>query len=166
MKQQSVLLFGASILLLATATSALAAELPLRKAGLWEIKVIHDKGRQGSPARQCTDAAFEKEVGVFSDQMMKCSKRDIRKTAVGYAVDSECTIMGMTTTSHAEITGDFNSTYKMKQTAHTKGGVAGKAGQDSAITVEGKWLGPCPAGWKSGDMEVEGNRINFREIMQ
>jgi len=168
MKLQSVLLSGAGALLLAmaAATSAVADELPQRKAGLWEIKMTHAKGAQGSPARQCTDASFEKEAGVFADQMMTCSKRDIRKTAAGYTVDSECKIMGMTTTSRTEITGDFNSAYKMKQTARTQGGIAGKAGQDSDMMIEGKWLGPCPAGWKPGDMEVDGKRMSLKEIMQ
>lgn len=166
MKQRSFVFSCASALLLAmvAVTNVQASELPVRKAGLWEVKATHEGGRSSSPMRQCTDAAFEKEMGGIMKKEGICQKQDIRKTATGYVIDSECKIMGMTTTSRAEITGDFNSSYKMKQTAQTQGGAGGKAGQDSSITIEGKWLGACPAGWKPGDMEVEGDRINLRDL--
>ena len=97
----------------------------MRKAGLWEMKML----RAGSPTpemtmQQCTDATTDKEMSTAFSPMGKemCSKQDIQKTATGYVTDSVCGVAGMTITSHAEITGDFNSAYTVKSTSHSQGG--------------------------------------------
>ena len=75
------------------AHSAGADELPIRKAGLWEMKVM----RAGSPMpdmtmQHCTDETTDKEMSTAFSPMSKevCSKTDIHKTATGYVSDSVC----------------------------------------------------------------------------
>jgi hypothetical protein len=121
------------------------AELPIRKAGLWEMKVL----RTGSPApdmtmQHCTDATTDKEMSTAFSPMAKdvCSRQDVQKTATGYVSDSVCGIAGMSITSHAEITGDFNSAYTVKSTSHSERGPTGTQ-RDSTTTIEAKWLGAC-----------------------
>jgi hypothetical protein len=93
-----------------------------------------------------------------------CSKQDIQKTATGYVSDSVCGVAGMSITSHAEITGDFNSTYTVKSTSHSERGPAG-APRDSTTTVEAKWLGACKPDQKAGDIMMPGGmKMNVKDM--
>ena len=77
--------------------------------------------------QHCTDATTDKQMSTsFSPGKETCAKQDIQKTATGYVSDSVCSVAGMTVTSHAEITGDFNSAYTVKSTSHSERGPAGR----------------------------------------
>ena len=157
------------ILATAAAGKAQANELPMHKAGLWEIKVSRQlPGAAGqlppSTSRQCMDSASEKEerkmLRDMRDGDVTCAKEESQKTATGYVLDSVCTSKsaGMTTTSHVEITGDFNSSYTMKSTLQIKGEKA-----PTRMTTEYKYAGACPAGWKPGELEMKGRRFNPKD---
>ena len=45
-------------------------------------------------------------------------------------------------TTHADITGDFNSAYSIKTSSHSERGPAGMP-RDGTMTIEAKWLGAC-----------------------
>ena len=138
---------GALVLL---ATAAIAEELPTRKAGLWEMKIVRTGSTMPEMTMQhCTDETTDKDMSTAVSPMAKdiCSKQDIQKTATGYVSDSVCSVAGVTMTSHAEITGDFNSAYTVKTTSHADRGSAGAA-HDTTGTIEAKWLGPCKADQK------------------
>jgi len=160
-------LLGSAACIVLSAGAACADELPTRKAGLWEMKMV----RTGSPMpemtmQHCTDETVDKEMSNNVSPMAKqiCSKQDIKKTATGYVSDSECSVAGVTTTSHAEITGDFNSAYTVKTSSHAQGGVAGAAGRDAATTIEAKWLGACKPDQKPGDIVMPGGfKMNMRD---
>ena len=163
-----VVSLGAPLLTLALLTplAASAVELPIRKAGLWEMKVA----RTGSPApdmtmQHCTDATTDKQMSTsFSPSKDICSKQDVQKTATGYVTDSVCGVAGMTITSHAEITGDFNSAYTVKSTSHSERGPSGVP-RDSTTTIEAKWLGPCKADQKPGDIVMPGGvKMNATDL--
>ena len=158
---------AAGVLLAALpALAASAVELPTRKAGLWELKML----RAGSPTpemtmQHCTDETTEKEMGASLSPMAKqaCSKNDIQKTATGYVADSVCDIGGVSMTSHSETTGDFNSGYTVKVTSHSQGGPSGP--RDTTMTVEAKWLGACKADQKPGDIVMPGGRtMNVKDM--
>ena len=154
------------LLALAPASSVRADELPIRKAGLWEMKVM----RTGSPMpdmtmQQCTDETTDKEMSTSFSPMSKeiCSKRDTQQTATGYVTDSVCSVAGASMTSHSDIVGDFNSAYTVKITSHTGGGPAG-APRDSTMTVEAKWLGACKPDQKPGDIVMPGGfKLNIKD---
>lgn len=166
-----LLAFGSALCLFTQlmAHAAGAVELPVRKAGLWEMKVLH----AGSAApdmtmQQCTDETTDKEMSTSFSPMGKemCSKQDIQKTATGYVSDSVCGIGGMSITSHAEITGDFNSAYTVKSTSHTERGPAGVP-RDSTTTIEAKWLGACKADQKAGDIMMPGGmKMNIKDMQK
>lgn len=161
-------LLGSAVCLVLSTGAASADDLPVRKAGLWELKMV----RAGSPVpemtmQHCTDETVDKEMNNNVSPMAKqiCSKQDIKKTSAGYVSDSECSAAGMTTTSHAEITGDFNSAYTVKTTSHAQGGPAGTAGRDTTVTLEAKWLGACNADQKPGDIVMPGGfKMNVRDV--
>jgi hypothetical protein len=156
-----------SLLTLWPANNAAAVELPVRKPGLWEMKVV----RAGSPVpdmtmQHCTDETTDKTMNDTVSPMAKdmCSKQDIQKTAAGYVSDSVCGVAGMSITSHAEITGDFNSGYTVKSTSHSERGAAG-APRDSTTTIEAKWLGACKPDQKAGDIMMPGGmKMNIKDM--
>ena len=171
MTRQPVSIGSAAFLLaLLAALDAGAVELPTRKAGLWEMKML----RTGAPnpdmtMQHCTDEATDKQMSNALSPISKdaCSKNDIQKTATGYVTDSVCTIGGMTMTSHSDITGDFNSAYTVKATSNTSGGPAGTPRNSTAttMTIEAKWLGACKPDQKPGDIMMPGGiKMNVKDM--
>ena len=144
-----------------------AAELPVRKAGLWEMKIL----RAGSPMpemtmQHCTDATTDRQMSTAFSPMGKevCSKQDIQQTTTGFVSDSVCSIGGMSMTSHAEIVGDFNSAYTVKTTSHNEHGPPGMP-HDTSMSIEAKWLGECKADQKAGDIVMpNGFKMNIKDM--
>jgi uncharacterized protein DUF3617 len=161
--------WGCSLLALLPMPDARALEMPIRKAGLWEMKVM----RSGSPMpemtmQHCTDESTDKEMSSAFSPMAKelCSKQDIQKTATGYVSDSVCKVGAMSITSHSDIVGDFNSAYTVKSTSHNEGGAAGMP-RDSTTTVEAKWMGACKPDRKPGDILMPGGiKMNVKEMQK
>src|SRR3974377_945024 len=94
------------------AASARAEDLPLRKPGLWEMKIVKEgSGLPGLTTQQCTDASTDRDMNNTVSPMGKetGAKTDVQKTATGYSVDAACSMAGGTMTSHSDVTGDFNS---------------------------------------------------------
>src|ERR1700682_3539257 len=161
--------FGSALCLLALlpANDARAVDLPVRKAGLWEMKVL----RTGSPMpemtmQHCTDETTDKDMSTAASPMAKemCSKQDTQKTATGYVSDSVCKVGAMSITSHSDIVGDFNSAYTVKSTSHHEGGSA-SVPRDSTTTVEAKWLGACKPDQKPGDIVMPGGlKMNVKDM--
>ena len=147
--------------------TACAVDLPVRKPGLWEMKVV----RAGSPMpemtmQHCTDATTDRQMSTAFSPMGKevCSKQDVRQTTTGFVSDSVCSIGGMSMTSHAEITGDFNSAYAVKTTSHNEHGPPGMP-HDTSMSIEAKWLGECKADQKPGDIVMpNGFKMNIKDM--
>jgi hypothetical protein len=156
-----------SLLSLLPTGGASAVDLPVRKAGLWEMKVV----RAGAPSpdmtmQQCTDATTDKDMSTALSPMGKelCPKQDIQKTATGYVTDSVCSIAGVSITSRAEITGDFNAAYTVKSTSQSDRAPAGMP-RDTTTTIEAKWLGACKPDQKPGDIVMPGGiKMNIKDM--
>ena len=93
-----------------SALAASAIEMPTRKAGLWEMKMV----RTGSPMpdmtmQHCTDETTDKAMSSTYSPMSKdmCSKNELEKTATGYTTDLVCTVGGISVTSHSETNRRF-----------------------------------------------------------
>jgi hypothetical protein len=148
------------------AMPASAVELPVRKAGLWELKMV----MAGSPVpamtmQHCTDESIDRQMSAMYGpaQNNMCSKNDVQKTATGFTVDSVCNTGGVATTTRAEIGGDFNSAYTVKVATKMSGGPAGMP-QDVNMTLEAKWLGACAADQKPGDIVMPGGiKMNIKD---
>jgi Protein of unknown function (DUF3617) len=161
-----VVCLGSCLLAGLSAPDADAVELPLRKPGLWELEIA----RSGSPMpamtmQHCTDETTDKAMSTAFQPMSKeiCSKHDVQQTATGYVSDSVCNLAGVAMTSHSDITGDFNSAYTVKTTAHSEHGPPGMP-TDSTTTIEAKWLGACKPNQKPGDIVMPGGfKVNIKD---
>ena len=159
---------GCAVLAPLPAAAAGADQLPIRKAGLWEIKMM----RTGSPLppitmQHCTDETTDRAMNSMgspgADQA--CSKQDLHKTPTGYASDSVCSIAGRSITSHADVVGDFNSAYTVTIVAHSEGGPTGA--RDTTSKLEAKWIGACKADQKPGDVVTpDGRTINVIDLQK
>jgi hypothetical protein len=143
---------------LTAATPAFALDLPTRKAGLWEIH-MEFQGRSKLPIqtmKQCTDAASDKLMTLnFGGAGQHCSKQDISNSGGTITVDSICKFGETTSTSHAVVTGDFNSAYTVEVASTREGGrpIPGAApGRESHMKIAAKWVGACAAGQRPGDV--------------
>jgi hypothetical protein len=160
----------AATVLLAAPASAL--DLPTRKAGLWEIK-MEFQGRSNLPVqvmKQCTDATSDKlmtsNFGGAAER--DCPKRDIKNSGNTITIDSVCKFGAATSTSHAVVSGDFNSAYTVDVISMHEGGppVPGAApGRETHMSIAAKWVGPCAAGQKPGDIVMSnGMTMNVLDL--
>jgi hypothetical protein len=158
---------AAVVLVLAGALPALADEIPARKAGLWEITtILESRNGAGMTLQQCVDAATDQmmmsNAGPFA--RAACPRRDVRRSGASITIDSTCTYKDKTATVHAVVTGSLDSAYTMTVTSQSDAmPLAGKS-----MTMSGKWLGPCAADQKPGDI-IMGNgafRMNILEMQK
>ena len=160
--------FAASLLALVPALNARAEEMPLRKAGLWEMKIAKTGSVLPEMTMQhCTDETTDKDMNNMVSPMAKqiCSKQDIQKTATGYLTDSLCSVGGVSIASHSEINGDFNSAYTVTTTSHSDLGSKGTP-RDTVTKIEAKWLGACKPDQKPGDIVMPGGgfKLNVKDM--
>lgn len=173
MRRHQVRIAGINIALSAMFLTALVHaataepfEMPNRKPGLWEIKVNVGAQMPAMIVHQCTDATTDKDMVTSFSPMARemCASRNMQKTATGMVVDATCTVNGMTSVSHTEINGDFNSAYTVKVSSKNSGAPAGVPAE--AVTfMEAKWAGDCKADQKAGDMIMPGGMtINIKDM--
>jgi hypothetical protein len=160
----------------ASSWAAETIELPARRTGYWEIRIVHGApaGAPDMTLHACIDTATDKammEAGMSAMQSM-CSRREIKRDGDAYVWDTDCAMGPMKTTSHIVLTGDFQSAYTMNVTGDVTGlpdiGGLGKAPMKTAMTQNAKWLAAaCPDGVKPGDMQMPGGiTINANEIIK
>ena len=160
-------LIGAtSLLTLIAALPGLATELPSRKAGLWEVKTsIENRTGPGMTVQQCTDASTDQMMQSSAGPLAQaaCSRLDVQKSGATVTIDSACTVAGKTATSHAVVTGSFDSAYTMTVTSQSDALPGGKM----TMTTAAKWLGPCAADQKPGDIIMgNGLKMNILEMQK
>ncbi len=145
-----------------------AVDYPTRKAGLWELTMTMAAAGRTMTMSQCTDPSTDKDLITNASPNMQqaCTRSELQKTATGYASDSTCKFGAMTTTSHSEISGDFNSAYTVAVTGHNTGGPAGMPANTN-MTIAAKWVGPCKADQTPGDIVMPGGmKINVKEMQK
>jgi hypothetical protein len=142
---------------------ALALDLPARKAGQWELKLSFDNGAiPVQTLRQCIDAATDKlmKSDFGGPAQQSCQQQAVTRSGAALIVDSVCTTGGGTSTTRSVVTGDFDSAYTMEITS--------KAGGDEThMTIAAKWLGPCAADQRPGDMIMSnGMKMNVLDMQK
>jgi hypothetical protein len=154
------------IIALVNAGPALAADLPARKPGLWEIKTTIDgRNPPTQVIKQCIDAATDQMTlsvaGPFSPGV--CPKRKVKSSGDSITVDSTCMIGKSTATAYAVITGSFETAYTM--TVKSEG--PGLPGDSMMMTIAGNRLGDCTPEQKPGDIIFgNGRTVNILEAQK
>ena len=154
------------ILVLIVAIQAPAAELPSRKPGLWQVRTsIGSSNAPNRVVQQCIDAAtdqmMQSSAGPFAPAA--CPERDVQRSENSTTIDFTCAVGGKPATAHSVITGSFDSAYTMTVTSQGPDIPDGKM----IMTIDAKWLGPCAADQKPGDVIMSnGMKINIPEMQK
>lgn len=148
----------------AAKASAGSVGVPQRKAGVWKQTITMGEFVQKS--RICLDQASEAKLSAFGGQAAKdrCPQMNITpKAGGGWSFTSVCDVgAGGTTTTKGEITGDFNTQYRMEAQVTTEGADAPQMNGARTMVMEAVWEGACPAGFAPGEMELTtGQRVNL-----
>lgn len=143
--------------LLAIPLSAAAADAPARKSGLWEITTsMAGPHGMAQTMQQCIDEKTDKltENAGMQEARQNCSKNDIRREGNKVITESVCKMEGTTATTRGEFSGDFSSNYRGDIRSSYNPPMQGM--KDMQMTIAAKWLGPCKAGMKPGDVMMPG----------
>jgi hypothetical protein len=153
-----------AILVGAVVTDALAADVPKRKPGLWEIK----QSMQGMPAgaptpppmQQCIDEKTDDLLQQRAQNDMKsaCPQNEIKRDGDRVILHSVCKMDKTTITSDGTLTGNFDSAYRGTMKVKYDPPMQGMS--EMTMNMEGRWLGPCKADMKPGDVMFNGKKFN------
>jgi len=157
---------GAAVICLSAAAPVQASDFPARRAGLWDVTI--DMQSMKLPARtnkMCIDAATDAKlmkIGMASKEA-NCTQMNVSGMGSTRTVDSVCHMNGGTQKNHIVMTYVGNSAYHMDMHSQFSPPIAGHG--ESHIVQDAKWVGPCPAGMKAGDMMINGMKINMLDSM-
>jgi len=149
---------------LLTAMPLVGQDFPKRKSGLWESKTSSPAARdEARSIEMCVDQKSDNITGQAAASAKKmCSKTAMRREGGRLAIDSVCKFGQTTATTHAVITGNFDSSYRV-ETSSTYDPPMGGMKQSSA-TIDARWLGPCKADQRPGDIILgNGTKININD---
>jgi hypothetical protein len=136
---------------------------PQRRAGYWEQTVSMAAPRAMTMKSQfCTDPTVEKRVSALGQAGpgQNCPPPTVVRTPGGFTFESTCQMAGRTTHTKGTATGDFQSSYRLVMDSQMTPPIAGQG--SSRMQIDSKWLGPCPAGKKPGDMTMpNGMTVNI-----
>lgn len=162
MQRLSILAF----LAVASSVAAVAADdLPLRKAGRWEMTTVMDEGGQKheQTLTMCIDADMERNTAAASDMEHRksCSKYQVAKVGSNVVVDATCTMNGRDVESRTEMSGDFQKAFEVKIDSTTSG-IEGAQTMSikRIITQRGSYLGEACGDLKAGEaMGSDGSKL-------
>jgi hypothetical protein len=147
------------------ANSALAAETPKRKSGLWEIKMQMNDTRDMGPIQQCIDQSSDSLIQQLETKAQSyCHVMDIKYLEKKVTLHSICKFGRTTIKTDAVFSGLFDTAYKgMIKTSYNPP-LNGK--NSSTVNIEAKWLSPCLPEQKPGDVILPNRKgININEMI-
>jgi len=172
MTRSSVRILCVCITVIAATASPSRADdldLPMRKAGLWDMKMrITGGGIPTMSMQQCTDAATDKDLRAIYSPLARetCNMRPAQKTATGYTADRVCKKGDDTITTHIDVTGDYDSAYQAHLVSRTQDDSLDDP-PSSDLTLDAKYLGPCKSGQVPGDIIMMGGmKINLKDVLK
>jgi hypothetical protein len=160
----SMFVFGLATISLAG--SALAADMPKRKAGLWEINMHMEGMPNMGPMQQCIDQNTDNLMQQKAkDHKQDCSVMESNTSGSKVTIHSVCKIEGSTATTDGVFDGAFDSGYRGTMKTRFTPPLQGMS--ESNMTQEARWLGPCKAGQKPGDVIMPNmGSMNMNEMMK
>lgn len=160
---------------LCTVPATLAAELPQRKPGQWEITTTSDNPRIAAHVEDvCLDTATDALLSRFAlgASQKLCTAIDVKDAGGGaFTVDAACNMTSRRMSVHGEVAYKGNSAYR--ETVHVRYDPPLAGRSETTSVHEAKWTGACAADMKPGDIVSRpsptlptGMRINLNEVMQ
>lgn len=167
-KMKIVTVVGAT-LFVAGANLSIAQSLPKMKAGMWENTVMSDgttaKGK-GEPTKStmCIDDTVMEQMmkmGQGISQSM-CSKNTSQVSGNKMTGSVECKMGGSTINSTSVTTFSGDTSYRTEAKSVYTPPLYGM--KENLTVTEAKYVGPCKAGMKPGDINTMGITMNIMEM--
>lgn len=143
-------------------------DLPLRKAGLWEVRTQTDEGSgaRNQDLTMCIGEEMERSTVRSSgmEYRSNCAKYEVKKTSDGTTVDATCTFDQRHVTSHTELRGDFQTAFEVKISSSTTGSAPRSQGGQPVnvqrtIVQVGKYLGSRCGGLQAGEAKTADGQV-------
>jgi len=160
-------IFALFALSFAVNIAAAPNDMPARKPGLWEIKMLMPNMPQPMLSQHCIDEKTDNLLQQQGDKQARqqCSKTSMSKQGDKIIIDSVCKFDGSTATTHGVFSGDFSRNYRGEIDTSFSPPLQGM--KSSKQVLEGKWLGACKPGQKPGDVVIPGmGSMNLNEMMK
>jgi len=163
---RSFSLLAFSLAAASLAGSALSADMPKRKPGLWEINMRMEGVPNMGPMQQCIDQNTDNLMQQKAkDNKQDCSVMDIKPSGNKVTIHSVCKMEGSTATTDGAFEGAFDASYKGTIKTRFNPPLYGRS--ESNMTLEGRWLSPCKAGQKPGDVIMPSiGGVNINDMMK
>lgn len=147
------------------AQAADSDDLPIRKAGRWELKTVMDEGL--GPREQtmtmCVDAEMEQKTSAASkgEHKESCSKYEIKKADGKIVIDAVCRMNERNVESKTEMSGDFQKSFAVRIESTTSGMNGSQSvSVKRTITQDGTFMGESCGDLKAGEaMGPSGERV-------
>jgi hypothetical protein len=120
----------------------------------------------GMTMQQCVDQKGD-DISKMQQAKSNCTKNVVRREGDKIVAESVCKMEGTTATTRTVFTGNFDSAFKAAIRSTYDPPMHGM--RESSSMMEAKWLGPCLAGQKAGDMVMPGmpgGMPNMEELMK
>ncbi|MGA0607596.1 DUF3617 domain-containing protein [Phenylobacterium sp. VNQ135] len=136
--------------------------MPMRAAGLWRQTVTADGTTK--TMRICLDDQAARRLNLLGDELARfeCPANRSWRDGDGWSFEHQCNMLSMgrqEVTGH--VTGDLKRRFVMTATSLIAGSEFAKANGRHQTRIEGVLEGPCPAGWRPGEVELgDGARFN------
>ncbi|MGK2915509.1 MAG: DUF3617 domain-containing protein [Porticoccaceae bacterium] len=140
----------ASLLLILLSHPGIAEDMPLPKAGLWEINMSH-KGAPLTTVRRCVDPIADLAM-TRKLEATSCSESETKRMGDTWVRDATCRIGSSITKTHAVTTGDLQADFETRVEGVTQPASMGD-GKSSSV-IRQRWLGACKPRQKPGAIEV------------
>jgi hypothetical protein len=135
-------------------------DLPLRKAGLWQVHTQTDEGSgvQKQDLTMCIGEEMERIAVRASgaDNRANCATYEVSKTTAGTTIDAVCSIEDRKVVTRTELTGNFTSEFSVKVDSTTSGHAPRSQGGQPVnvhriILQDGKYLGEACGELQAGE---------------
>ena len=161
------LLSAAATFLSAASATAEEFDLPLRKAGLWDVHTQTDEGAgaRNQDLKMCIGEEMERAAVRTSgaENRANCARYEIKKTADATTVDAACTYDDRKVSTRTELRGDFTTAFQVKIESTTSGNAPRAQGGHPVnvrrtIVQEGKYLGESCGDLQAGEAKTSDGR--------
>jgi hypothetical protein len=131
---------------------------PRRRPGLWEVRVAGSDAIGMAPTLFCvgeqTDTPrvhLDRQPGARGS----CSLGEFVRAGEAWVAESVCREGRSSVVSRAVATGDFENEYRI-DTIVTHASTSGASRREDREAVVARWLGPCAAHQRPGDLVIPG----------
>ena len=157
----------AAIACIAFAGAALAQDYPKLKPGHWELTITASKANNAPPQKStmCVDDAIQREMVSMGAGMSRemCTKNEFKRDGARFVGNAECKMGESRIISRSVMTLTGDTAYRTEINATYDRPFMGM--KDSQTTLDGKYMGACPAGMAAGDfVGPNGQKFNIRGL--